>query len=438
MSSTVEKQAACQIRAPHRFISRSAISCTDDNSGAMLANNNLISSRLTLVRPSATIAIARLANELRRQGQDVIGLSQGEPDFDTPQHIKDAAKAAIDAGQTKYTDVDGTPELKKAIVEKFARENRLTYDVSQISVGTGGKQVIYNALCATLDAGDEVIVPAPYWVSYPDMVLLAGGTPVAVACGEDQGFRLTPGQLAEAITPRTKWLLLNSPSNPTGAGYSAAELKALAAVLLQYPQVYVLADDMYEHLRYDGWEFSTIAQVEPRLFDRVLTVNGVSKSYAMTGWRIGYGGGPNELIKAMATIQSQSTTNPSSVSQAAAVAALTGPLDFLVERNVVFRERRDLCLAAFNAIDGLSCMKPDGAFYLYPSCEGMIGRKRPDGRVIETDVDYVTYLLEEAGVAVVPGSAFGLAPFFRISFATSTERLTAACERIASASARLA
>lgn len=393
--------------------------------------------RMSAVQPSPTIAITQLANELRRQGKDVIGLSQGEPDFDTPDHVKAAAKAAIDAGQTKYTDVDGTPQLKRAIVAKFERENGLRYEPSQISVGTGGKQVLYNALCATLDEGDEVIIPAPYWVSYPDMVRLAGGQPVTVACSEADGFKLTAEALRVAITPRTKWLVLNSPSNPTGAGYSAIELKALADVLLDHPQVLVLTDDMYEHLRYDGWEFATIAAVEPRLFDRTLTVNGVSKAYAMTGWRIGYAGGPAKLIKAMATIQSQSTTNPSSVSQAAAIAALSGPLDFLAERNAVFQQRRDLCLAAFNSIPGLGCRKPDGAFYLFPSCAGMIGRRRADGRLIETDVDFATFLLEEANVAVVPGTAFGLAPFFRISFATATERLRLACERIADACGKL-
>jgi aspartate aminotransferase len=397
-----------------------------------------LSSRLWGISASPTIAITRLANELRRQGRDIIGLSQGEPDFDTPTHVKEAAKAAIDAGETKYTDVDGTPALKRAIVDKFARENGLAYDVSQISVGTGGKQVIYNAFQATLDEGDEVIIPAPYWVSYPDMVLMAGGAPVIVACGEADGFKLSAEALRAAITPHTKWLVLNSPGNPTGAGYSAAELRALADVLLAHPHVLVLTDDMYEHIRYDGWEFSTIAAVEPRLFDRVLTCNGVSKAYAMTGWRIGYAGGPAALIKAMATIQSQSTTNPSSVSQAAAIAALTGPLDFLAERNAVFAARRDLCLAALNAIDGLSCLKPDGAFYLYPSCEGLIGRRRPDGGIIGSDADLATFLLEEAGVAVVPGSAFGLAPYFRISFATATERLQAACDRIAEACDRLA
>jgi aspartate aminotransferase len=385
--------------------------------------------RMSAVEPSATIEITRRANQLRRKGKDIIGLSQGEPDFATPAHICAAAKAAIDAGQTRYKDVDGTPELKRAIADKFDRENGLTYDTNQISVGTGGKQVLYNALFATLDAGDEVIIPAPYWVNYPDMVRLAGGVPVTVACGEEDGFLL--------ITPRTRWLILNSPSNPTGAGYSVEALRALADVLLEFPQVMVLSDDMYEHIRYDGWKFATIAAVEPRLMDRTLTVNGVSKAYSMTGWRIGYAGGPQTLIRAMATIQSQSTTNPSSVSQAAALAALNGPMDFLAERNAVFQSRREMCLSAFNSIDGLSCRKPDGAFYLFPSCAGMIGRRRPDGGVIATDGDFATWLIEEAGVAVVSGSAFGLAPYFRISFATSTERLKAAMTRIASASAKL-
>jgi len=397
-----------------------------------------LAARMGAVQPSPTIAITRLANEMRRAGRDVIGLSQGEPDFDTPEHIRQAAARAIEAGQTRYTDVDGTPELKAAIIAKFARENGLSYDVSQISVGTGGKQVLYNALFSTLDEGDEVIIPAPYWVSYPDMVRLAGGVPVAVACPEADDFLLTAEALRATITPRTRWLILNSPSNPTGAGYTAAALRALADVLLDFPQVMIMTDDMYEHIRYDGFDFATIVAVEPRLAERTLTCNGVSKAYAMTGWRIGYAGGPAALIKAMATLQSQSTTNPSSVSQAAAVAALTGPLDFLAERNAVFQARRDLCLAAFNAIDGLSCRKPDGAFYLFPSCAGMIGRKRPDGQVIATDADFATWLLEDGGVAVVPGSAFGLAPYFRISFATSTERLEEACRRIAASCAKLA
>jgi len=398
----------------------------------------LVSLKMGAVRPSPTIAITRLAGELRRAGRDVISLSQGEPDFDTPEPVRLAAKAAIDRGETRYTDVDGTPALKAAVVQKFARDNGLAYDVSQISVGTGGKQVIFNALFASLDAGDEVIIPAPYWVSYPDMVRLAGGTPVIVACPEEKGFLLDGPALAAAITPRTKWLVLNSPSNPTGALYSAEALRGLADVLLQHPQVHVLADDMYEHIRYDGAPFATIAAVEPKLLGRTLTVNGVSKAHAMTGWRIGYAGGPAELIKAMAVVQSQSTTNPSSISQAAALAALTGPLDFLEPRNAAFRARRDMCVEKLNAIDGISCATPAGAFYLYPSCAGLIGRRTPSGKPIETDTDVATYLMEEANVAVVPGSAFGLAPYFRISFATSTERLQAACERIAAACAKLA
>ncbi|KAA5607582.1 pyridoxal phosphate-dependent aminotransferase [Roseospira marina] len=394
---------------------------------------SLLSTRLSVVAPSPTIAITRLAGELRRQGRDVIGLSQGEPDFDTPQPVKDAAKAAIDRGETKYTDVDGTSDLKQAIVEKFARDNGLTYGLDQISVGTGGKQVLFNALYASVDIGQEVIIPAPYWVSYPDMVRLVGGVPVVVPCPEEQGFLLDADSLRAAITPRTKWLILNSPSNPTGAGYDADRLRALADVLLEHPHVHVLSDDMYEHIRYDGWAFTTIAAVEPRLAPRVLTVNGVSKAYAMTGWRIGYAGGPAPLIKAMATVQSQSTSNPSSVSQAAAAAALRMPLDFLEERNAAFRERRDLCLAAFNAIDGLSCQTPQGAFYLFPSCAGLLGRKTPAGRVLDSDVAVAEYLMEAANVAVVPGTAFGLAPYFRVSFATSLERLRVACARIADA-----
>ena len=396
-----------------------------------------LAARMGAVKPSATVGMTRIANELRRAGRDIIGLSVGEPDFDTPEHIRDAAKAAIDAGQTRYTDVDGTPELKRAIADKFARENGLTYGTDQITVGTGGKQVLYNALMATVEDGDEVIVPAPYWVSYPDMVRLAGGTPVIVPGGENRGFLLSADDLRAAITPRTKWLILNSPSNPTGAAYPAEALRALADVLLDHPHVMVMTDDMYEHILYNDAPFATIAAVEPRLADRTLTVNGVSKAYAMTGWRIGYAGGPATLIKAMATIQGQSTTNPSSVSQAAAVAALDGPIDFLAERNAVFQARRDLCLRELNSIPGLGCRTPDGAFYLFPSCAGVIGRTRPDGRVIETDTDFATYLVEEAGVAVVPGSAFGLSPFFRISFATSTENLQAACDRIRAACGKL-
>ncbi len=394
---------------------------------------SLLSTRLSVVQPSPTIAITRLAGELRRQGRDVIGLSQGEPDFDTPEPVKDAAVAAIARGETKYTDVDGTPDLKQAIADKFARENGLTYELDQISVGTGGKQVLFNALYASVDVGQEVIIPAPYWVSYPDMVRLVGGVPVAVPCPEAQGFLLDADSLRAAITPRTKWLILNSPSNPTGAGYGVERLRALADVLLEHPHVHVLSDDMYEHIRYDGWRFATIAAVEPRLAARVLTVNGVSKAYAMTGWRIGYAGGPAPLIKAMATVQSQSTSNPSSVSQAAAAAALRLPLDFLAERNDAFKERRDLCLEAFNAIDGMSCQTPQGAFYLFPSCAGLLGRTTPSGRILDSDVAVSEYLMEAANVAVVPGTAFGLAPYFRVSFATSLERLRTACARIAEA-----
>ncbi|MES2974135.1 MAG: pyridoxal phosphate-dependent aminotransferase [Pseudomonadota bacterium] len=398
---------------------------------------SFLSESLEAVKPSPTLAITKLAADLRRQGKDVIGLSQGEPDFDTPVHIRQAAKAAIDSGATRYTDVDGSPELKQAIIRKFRRDNGLVYEPRQISVGTGGKQVIYNALLATLNRGDEVIIPAPYWVSYPDMVRLAGGKAVEVTCPESQGFKLTADQLRAAITPRTKWLVLNSPSNPTGAGYSAQELGALAAVLLEHPAVHVMTDDMYEHIRYDGWAFHTIAAVEPRIADRTLTINGVSKAYAMTGWRIGYAGGPQPLIAAMATIQSQSTSNPSSVSQAASVAALDGTMDFLAGRNDVFRQRRDLCLEAFNSIDGLSCRVPEGAFYLFPSCGGLVGRTTAAGLRIANDADVARFLMEEAQVAVVPGSAFGLEGYFRISFATATTRLQDACERIRMACAQL-
>lgn len=397
----------------------------------------LLGHLLHAVKPSPTLVITRQAAELRRKGVDVISLSAGEPDFPTPEHINAAAKAAIDAGQTRYTDVDGTAELKAAIVRKFQRENGIAYDSSEISVGTGGKQVLINALLATLNPGDEVIIPAPYWVSYPDMVRLAGGTPVEVSCPADQHFKITPAQLQRAITPRTKWVILNSPSNPTGAGYSATELMSLGAVLLGHPQVYVLTDDMYEHLSYDGWEFSTMASQVPALRNRILTVNGVSKAYSMTGWRIGYAGGPKELIAAMATIQSQTTSNPCAISQAAAIAALDGPIDFLEARNEVFRQRRDLCLDAFNDTSGLVCRRPEGAFYLFPSCAGLLGRKTPGGVELSNDVEVSRYLLEVARVAVVPGSAFGLDGYFRISFATSTELLEQACARIRQACGQL-
>jgi aspartate aminotransferase len=391
---------------------------------------SFIASRIGRIKPSPTVAAGQKARELRAQGRDIISLDAGEPDFDTPDSIKEAAIAAIRAGQTKYTAVDGTQELKAAIAAKFKRENGLDYGLDQITVGAGGKHVLFNALMATLDPGDEVIVPAPFWVSYPDMTILAEGTPVIVECPPETGFKLQPEALERAITPKTKWLIMNSPSNPTGAAYTRAELKALADVLMRHPQVHVLNDDIYEHLVYDGFEFTTIAQVEPGLYDRTLTVNGVSKSYAMTGWRIGYAGGPAHLIKAIAKIQSQSTTNPSSVSQAAAVAALNGPQDFIRERAAVFRERRDLVVGMLNQANGLTCARPEGAFYVYPSCAGTIGKTTPDGKTIATDEDFATYLLTQGGVSVVFGAAFGMSPFFRISYAASTASLEEACRRI--------
>ena len=389
-----------------------------------------IAKRLSRIKPSPTIAVTQKARELKAAGRDVIGLGAGEPDFDTPDNIKQAAIAAIERGETKYTAVDGTPELKAAIVEKFKRDNGLDYKPEQITVGTGGKQVLYNALMATLDPGDEVVIPAPFWVSYPDMVLLAEGEPVAVPCSQNNSFKLRAEDLESAITAKTKWLILNSPSNPTGAAYSHDEMKAVTDVLKAHPQVWVMTDDMYEHLVYDGFEFVTPAQVEPELSDRTLTVNGVSKAYAMTGWRIGYAGGPAELIKAMSKMQSQSTSNPSSVSQAAAVEALSGPQDYIAERNAVFKERRDLVVDLLNTCPGLQCHKPEGAFYVYPSCAGTIGKKTPAGTAIKSDGDFVTYLLEAEGVAAVQGEAFGLSPYFRISYATSTEALREACARI--------
>ncbi|GLC63027.1 hypothetical protein PLESTB_001972700 [Pleodorina starrii] len=389
-----------------------------------------ISDRLARIKPSPTIAMTTRAADLRAQGRDIISLSAGEPDFDTPENVRDAAKAAIDAGHTRYTAVDGTPSLKRAIADKFARENGLDYAPAQITVGTGGKQILYNALMATLDDGDEVIVPAPYWVSYPDMVLLAGGTPVVVECDQASGFRLTPDALEGAITPRTKWLILNSPSNPSGAGYDRAQMAALCDVLLRHPQVWVLADDIYEHLVFDGFAFCTPAQVEPRLKDRVLTMNGVSKSYAMTGWRIGYGAGPEALIKAMAKLQSQSTSNPCSISQYAAEAALTGPQDYITDSRAVFQRRRDLVVAGLNACPGLDCPVPQGAFYVYPSIAGLIGLTSAGGTLIDSDEAFANALLDETGVAVVFGAAFGLSPHFRISYATSDAVLQDAMARI--------
>ena len=390
----------------------------------------LLSDTLARVKPSPTIAVTTKAQALKAAGKDVIGLGAGEPDFDTPEHIREAAKRAIDAGRTRYTAVDGIPELKAAICAKFLKENGLTYTPAQISVGTGGKQILYNALMATLNPGDEVIIPAPYWVSYPDMVLLAGGTPVPVVCGSETDFKLTPAQVEAAITPKTKGFIFNSPSNPTGAGYTQDELKALTDVLMRHPQVWVMSDDMYEHLVFDDFTFCTPAQVEPGLYDRTLTCNGVSKAYAMTGWRIGYAGGPVALIKAMGTIQSQSTSNPCSVSQYAALEALSGPQDFLADWRRVFQGRRDLVVSMLNQAAGIRCPKPEGAFYVYPDISGCIGKATPSGTVISNDEVFATALLEETGVAVVFGAAFGVSPNFRVSYATSDEILREACARI--------
>ena len=386
---------------------------------------------LKRVKPSPTIAMTTLAQELKAQGRDIISLSAGEPDFDTPEHIKRAAAGAIAAGRTKYTAPDGMPELKQAICKKFSRENALEYSPSQISVGTGGKQTLFNALMATLNAEDEVIIPAPYWVSYPDMVLLAGGTPVVVATDVKDNYKLTAKALRAAITENTKWFIFNSPSNPTGAGYTAPELKALTDVLLDFPDVMVMSDDMYEHLTYDGFKFVSPAQVEPRLYARTLTCNGVSKAYAMTGWRIGYAAGPEALIAAMRKVQSQTTSNPCSISQWAALEALEGPQAFLQDNQTLFKGRRDLVVAGLNAIEGITCPIPEGAFYVYPSIAGLIGKTTPSGKVIATDEDFAIALLEDTGVAAVFGAAFGLSPNFRISYATSESQLSEACARIA-------
>ena len=392
--------------------------------------SSLQSAALARVKPSATIAVSAKARALAAAGRDIIGLGAGEPDFDTPDNIKAAAIKAINDGQTKYTDADGMPALKKAIVDKFARENGLTYDVNQIHVAPGGKPVIFNALVATLNPGDEVIIPAPYWVSYPDMALLAGGEPVFVTGEEVDGFKLRPEVLEAAITPRSKWLILNSPSNPTGAAYTRAELEALAEVLRRHPHVWILTDDMYEHLVFDDFEYTTIAQVAPDLYDRTLTVNGVSKAYAMTGWRIGYAGGPKALIDLMRKVASQTTSNPTSISQFAAVEALNGTQAFLPIRNEAFQKRRDLVVSMLNQATGIRCANPEGAFYVYPSVEGLIGKTAPDGTVITDDEVFTTALLEAEGVAVVQGAAFGLSPYFRISYATSEAVLEEACTRI--------
>ena len=397
----------------------------------------MLSDRLSLIKPSPTIAVTTKAAELRAAGHDVIGLGAGEPDFNTPEHIKQAAAEAMAANKTRYTAVDGIPELKQAICEKFQRDNQISCTPAMVTVGTGGKQVLYNALMATVNPGDEVIIPAPYWVSYPDMVLLAEGKPVPVDCPQEVGFKLTAEALEAAITPRTKWLILNSPSNPTGAGYTAEDLLALAEVLRRHPHVYILVDDMYEYLVYGDFKFATLAEVAPDLQDRTLTSNGVSKSYCMTGWRIGFATGPQPMIKAMAKIQSQSTSSPNSIAQYAALAALNGPLDFIAENLKAFDRRRQFVVNALNDIDGISCVMPDGAFYVYPNIAGLIGKTAPDGTVIEDDSAFVSYLLESKGIACVQGVAFGLSPHFRISYATSDENLQTAMSRIAEAAAAL-
>jgi aspartate aminotransferase len=391
---------------------------------------SILSATLARVKPSPTIAITMKAAEMKAAGRDIISLSAGEPDFDTPAHIREAGKRAIDEGKTRYTAVDGITELKAAIAAKFRRENGLDYAPAQVTVGTGGKQVIYNALMATLNPGDEVIIPAPYWVSYPDMVALAGGTPVVVPAPMQTGYKMTPDQLEAAITPRTKWLIFNSPSNPTGAGYSRDELKGLTDVLMRHPHVWILTDDMYEHIAFDGFTFCTPVEVEPGLVDRTLTMNGVSKAYAMTGWRIGYAAGPKELIGGMAKIQSQSTSNPCSISQWAAVAALTGPQDFLKTNAAMFQRRRDLVVAGLNAAEGVTCPVPEGAFYVYPSIAGCLGKTSRGGRQITDDEAFATALLEETGAAVVFGAAFGLSPHFRVSYAAADDLLRDACARI--------
>ena len=392
---------------------------------------SIISDSLKKIKPSPTIAVTQKARELKAAGKDVIGLGAGEPDFDTPENIKQAAIKAINDGDTKYTAVDGTPALKKAIVEKFKKENNLDYTTDQVTVGAGGKHVIYNAMMATLNEGDEVIVPAPYWVSYPDIVLLAGGKPVVMECNEKQGFKINPSDLEKFITPKTKWIILNSPSNPTGACYTEKDIREIAKVLENHPHVYILSDDIYEHVTYEGFKFFTIAQIES-LKERVLTMNGVSKAYSMTGWRIGYAAGPKEIIKAIAKIQSQSTTNPSSISQAASVEALSGTQDFIKKRADSFQERRDFVVKALNNIDGIDCLNPDGAFYVFPSCKGLMQKKDTNGKEIKSDTDFVQSLLENSGIAVVQGSAFGLEGFFRISYATSMDNLKKALEKISS------
>ena len=392
---------------------------------------SIVSNSLKRIKPSPTLAVTQKARELKAAGKEIISLGAGEPDFDTPENIKQVAIKAINSGDTKYTAVDGTPALKDAIIKKFKRENNLDYQIDQVTVGAGGKHVIYNAMVSTLNEGDEVVIPAPYWVSYPDIVLLAGGTPVILECNEKQGFKINPLELEKTITKKTKWIILNSPSNPTGACYSENDIREIAKVLIKHPQVYILSDDIYEHVAYEGFKFFTIAQIK-ELKERVLTMNGVSKAYSMTGWRIGYAAGPKEIIKAISKIQSQSTSNPSSISQAAAAEALNGTQDFIKERAMSFQERRNFVVKALNKIEGINCLNPDGAFYVFPSCKGLIGKKDLNGKEIKSDTDFVQSLLESSGVAVVQGSAFGLEGFFRISYAISMKNLEKALEKISS------
>ena len=392
--------------------------------------NNLIAERMSLIKPSPTMAVSKLAAELKAAGKDVIGLGAGEPDFDTPDHIKRAAIEAIKNGQTKYTAVDGTPKLKKAVSDKFQRDNNIKYNIDEIIISVGGKQVLFNALLSSINPGDEVIIPSPYWVSYPDMVALAGGKPIIVEGKSKNNFKIMPEDIKDKISTKTKWIIINSPSNPTGSSYSKKELKNIGDLLINYKNIFIMSDDIYEKIIYDDNKFYTIAEVVPELKDRILTVNGVSKAYAMTGWRIGYAGGPKTLISAMAKLQSQSTSNPSSISQAAALAALEGPEDFLSERNAQFKIRRNMVVEKLNKCKGIHCLLPTGAFYVYPSCKGLIGKQTPAGQIINNSIDFSSYLLEEVGVAVVPGSAFGADFFFRISYATSDSILVEACNRI--------
>ena len=399
--------------------------------------NTLIAERMSLIKPSPTMAVTKMAAEMKAAGKDIIGLGAGEPDFDTPDHIKNAAIEAIKNGETKYTAVDGTPALKKAIAKKFYKDNSIKYNIDEIIVSVGGKQVLYNALMSSINPGDEVIIPSPFWVSYPDMVSLAGGVPIIVEGKEKNNFKIQPEDIRDKISTKTKWIIINSPSNPTGSSYSKEELRDIGNLLLEYENIFVMSDDIYEKIIYDDFKFFSLAEVVPELKDRILTVNGVSKAYAMTGWRIGYAGGPKHLITAMSKLQSQSTSNPSSISQAAALAALEGPEEFLLERNERFKTRRDMVVKMLNECNGLSCIKPSGAFYVYPSCSGIIGKSSKEGKLIENSIDFSSYLLESVGVAVVPGSAFGADPFFRISYATSESILEEACNRIKKACEQL-